>query len=315
MPPAQATLSRRQWGAEVAYDKAACIRYGCDETPCLGVSNEQLQKDLQNTVVWSGRFGTDYCFYVANWHGLLGILCCHPDHPFNRASRLLCQLVSCSLVVYGLALECGSESLWPLVMGITLFDAIYGFWLYFALSRPRFSCCGFCRDWLPCRALTVAYKGYAACTGVILTVLFFSSAMLYVLLLPDCNPQAIFRKFLDTRLRSYLVWFPMMLFMPCCGFWMRWSREFTEYQKATQIQAEQAATRGVASVGVFQSMYSDQGQPLTLMMPQYVQPQYIQPQYVEPNFGPGSRASASQAMYIAPLQAPERSPDYRAYSR
>merc|ERR1719330_2154527 len=137
--------------------------------------------------------------------------------------------------------------------------------------------------------------------------------MLYVLLLPDCDPQAIFRKFLDARLRSYLVWFPLMLLMPCCGFWMRWSREYAEYQKATQFQAEQAAAAGVASVGAFQSMYTEQGQALTLMQPQYVQPQCIQPQYVEPNFGPGAWASASQAMYTVPLQAPERSPDYRAY--
>lgn len=70
-------------------------------------SSWQLDHDLlEGRAYWSGEVFHDYAFYLSNSHILLGIIACHPMHPFTKLERLMvCCLVSMLVVFPAAALD------------------------------------------------------------------------------------------------------------------------------------------------------------------------------------------------------------------
>merc|ERR1711879_537111 len=54
---------------------------------------------MGNSYYWTGVPGYDYWFYVCNWHPLLGIFFCHPNHPWSKSLRLLMFFASLAITM------------------------------------------------------------------------------------------------------------------------------------------------------------------------------------------------------------------------
>lgn len=63
-----------------------------------------LESDLLNgRCYWSGEVIYDYAFHVANKHLFIGILACHPAHPFSKWERAVVALINSMLIVFPVA--------------------------------------------------------------------------------------------------------------------------------------------------------------------------------------------------------------------
>jgi hypothetical protein len=57
----------------------------------------KLQRDLMGSFYWSGNCCMDYCFWIMNWHPLLGICFSHAAHPWSKLDRIATLVVSVCL--------------------------------------------------------------------------------------------------------------------------------------------------------------------------------------------------------------------------
>merc|ERR1711879_130869 len=123
----------------------AQMEYGCVD----GKEEEKkdyihrLRDDLANTYWWSGNWFQDFFFFVCQWHPLIGILMCHPNHPWSKRDRIQMTVISLCLTMIpavwvGQRYE-GQKDSNPLakferttetIFLITIPDIIYGVLLY-----------------------------------------------------------------------------------------------------------------------------------------------------------------------------------------
>jgi len=82
------------------YNKAEQV----NATGCIGGEDPEkctfihkLKWDLANSYYWTGNFVRDYFFFIMQWHPLLGILMCHPNHPWTKEQRFYMFLISAGL--------------------------------------------------------------------------------------------------------------------------------------------------------------------------------------------------------------------------
>lgn len=292
------------------YDKAAQIRYGCDSTPCEGVDPHQLSNDLANTVVWSGGCCTDYLFYVSNWHAFLGIFFSHPQHPWTKVARVAAHFVSCSLLLFTTSLTCvtpeeNGEGIiptiqvsWVAIIMVTLFDIVYGLYLYH-VSVMNTLCCGYCKDNAVVAGTTRLCQCAALSSGVACGIFTLFLSMVLVLTNTSCQFEDQISLAARSRLRSYLLWFPMMLLMPCCGYVWRWQGEIQEYHKMTQLAAVEASSQAAMNMQAFPAPayggYAPQQAVYAPPQQAYMQPQAYAMHQQPPHHGP----AAGQALYAA----------------
>lgn len=234
---------------ESTYSKALHIRFGCVECPADGVERARLQKDLLNTYYWSGGFCTDYCFFVANWHPLLGIFLCHPSHPWTRGERILLLLVSFSLMFATLSLGCEehlSAKLLLLSLVVTVFEVAYTFVLYnmSVLDTYCISPSAGYIDGCICKSLRCCWrlgKWFALCQATLFACGIFVVCMTFIEN-EGCSTKKVAMQFAVSRAQSYLIWFPLYLFLPCIGFIPIWRNE--------RKKADRQAAAVAASVGM-----------------------------------------------------------------
>eukprot|EP00971_Amphidinium_carterae_P149803 2969725-Amphidinium_carterae.1 len=77
-------------------------------------SAEVIRDLLHKRAYWSGEIAHDWWFYVCNDHDFVGMLLCHPAHPYSKLERVLTFfIISAVTFVMSIALtELLSSSMW-----------------------------------------------------------------------------------------------------------------------------------------------------------------------------------------------------------
>lgn len=217
-----------------------CIEGFPEDAPFI----HKLKWDLANSYYWSGNMGYDFVFFVAQWHPWIGILCCHPNHPWTRAERLLMVIVGLSISIVPSVLisqafhdahgaEIGMKVV--TVAFVTVPSLILSVILYqMAILDGRGKCCTICGPCLRCFqqcmvGITVVIAG---------TALFCSFILLegeQALEHQAINWVKALTPLIKGQLFSQLLWFPLWILLPCqLGFLDLWHYE----DRAAVMQAQ-----------------------------------------------------------------------------
>jgi len=227
--------------------KGGQVLYGCgDGVPKDATYINRLKSDLANSYYWTGGFCQDYFFFVANWHPLVGIFACHPNHPWSKFERLEMFLISLAITMVpsaaiGAHFRNDGDSMFrmrtPLIIAfVTVPDIVFGVILYqLAIADSRCpNLCGCCLDLIKkCTIVWVAIFALAA-TGISYFILNSAKVSWAALFVPLC----------EGRLISFLTWFPVWLILPCqLGYLSLWCSERKAAEKAAAA-SEQGAKAG-----------------------------------------------------------------------
>lgn len=236
------------------YDKSDNMAFGCvggveDEDPQVCPFIYRLKWDLANSYYWSGHFVKDYFFFVMQWHPLLGLFMCHPNHPWGKPERFYMLMISAGitfipscviakavaaseeylvgdtsdaeqLAAVSEAGKKGSEMLLTILF-VTLPDTILGVLLYqLAISETRCTYCPFCIPFGKC------LMKYTLIFAVVIVAI--NLAIGYAVLSgePPVDALMVMAK---GKVVSYLTWFPIWLILPCqLGYLSLWRSEKKE---------------------------------------------------------------------------------------
>mmetsp|Transcript_28426 Transcript_28426/g.88406 ORF Transcript_28426/g.88406 Transcript_28426/m.88406 type:complete len:278 (-) Transcript_28426:140-973(-) len=223
--------------------KGGQVRYGCcDATPADSPFVNRLKSDLANSYYWTGNICLDYVFFVANWHPILGLVFCHPNHPWSKLERLEMFLISLAITLVpsaAIGAYFDEDPRWlrskhALIFAfVTVPDIVVGVVLY-QLSIADTRCpnlCGKCLDLTKkCCIVQVAFAGAV------------SVAVAYVILSQkNVSWTNLFVPLVEGRLWSFLIWFPMWLVLPCqLGFLDLWCSERRAADKKAAKESEKA---------------------------------------------------------------------------
>jgi hypothetical protein len=186
-----------------------------------------LQCELANSYYWTGRCFLDLLYFWCNWHPLLGIFLCHPNHPWTKWERFLQTLVSLALTMVPSAFigkifehDAAGRLLFTLLF-VTVPDTIIGVLLYqISIATTRSSICSCCKN---------CWKACSNCCGVIALVFGAISTLLCYNIL-QVNGQTEWKLMLGPLVQgkviSFITWFPIWLVIPCqLGFCDLWNYE------------------------------------------------------------------------------------------
>lgn len=265
------------------YDKAAQVDHaGCvggedpDECPFI----HRLKWDLANSYYWTGNFIRDYFFFVMQWHPLLGILMCHPNHPWSKLDRFYMFCISLGLtfvpsciisskvagdsdeplvtttlldpllsttpsVLYpsGQDVEHGvrkGSALVLTILFVTIPDAVIGVILY-QLAIAETRCAG----WTCCVGIGKCFMKFVLVFAVIICSV---NAGIGYLVLKDGGPlKHALQVLIMGKLYSYGTWFIIWLFLPCgLGYLSLWhSENKAAERKAAEQQGGRSNRRGL----------------------------------------------------------------------
>mmetsp|Transcript_67735 Transcript_67735/g.218859 ORF Transcript_67735/g.218859 Transcript_67735/m.218859 type:complete len:282 (-) Transcript_67735:73-918(-) len=223
------------------YDKAAAVEFGCNcgDEKDRGSTEEvgRLQRDLAGTYYWSGGVCTDFWFFVANWHPLVGIFLSHPAHPWSKTERIASTIFSVgfSLLPSALLVAVSSQSDRDDVkllggamvfVCVTLPVMIWEIALYWIAIADMF-CKGRCDCILPC---ITAFQKCCLC-GSVAIALFFAILAMIIVHFAGADIYKVFYPVISSRVQSWLVWFPIWILLPYLGFAHCWYLERKEFRK------------------------------------------------------------------------------------
>jgi len=220
-------------------------------TGCVGGIEEEdpqscpyiyrLKYDLANSYWWSGNLVKDYFFFVMQWHPLLGIFMCHPNHPWTKLHRFYMLLISAGITfpMACVAFKAGEEAAanapegaeevaregavkFLTIFGVTLPDTIIGVILYqLAIAETR---CGCCPAAIPCAKALMKYGLYIACFFVVINL-----SIGYFIIGGDDSDHTLedaLQPLITGKVWSWATWFPLWIILPCqLGYWSLWSYE------------------------------------------------------------------------------------------
>jgi len=221
------------------------MKFGCaDARPKTCPYILRLERDLANSYYWSGNFCQDYFFFVANWHPIISIFVCHPNHPWTKLTRFQMLIISLAITMVPSAVITAyfsgteyDEALRFVVIltCVTVPDVVYGVVLYqLAIGKTR--CFGqfLKRCWLAAQ--------YCCLVWVFFFVLLSMGICYAILHAVDLKLMPLFRPILEGRLYSAVIWFPIWIFLPCqLGYLSLW---YDEEKKA--LKNAQKAAEGIA---------------------------------------------------------------------
>lgn len=209
---------------------------------------------------YTGHCCADYVFHVANRHPLISCCCVHTEHPYSRVER--CTILA---IISGLTfLSCAAGNFatkavehnvggatestegfaafcltnigllcfvtLPLIVLQMILEALVTLDFTFEEAGEKAdervglgigSACGLCASLVRC------CKNCCLCYGLLLTAACVGLAEV------ACSQQGtslaeIVPAFAASRLQSWLLWFPIDFFLPCCGFLALWQGEEEE---------------------------------------------------------------------------------------
>lgn len=117
-------LSLSGQGAAYPYpEEVSAMRIGPDLFTRRRLEGSQLAALVKDFVgqraCWSGSVYHDYIFHVCNNHMFLGIVGCHPDHPYSRLERIYVLVVVSALIVFPLSaitLQLPTDGILPIIL-------------------------------------------------------------------------------------------------------------------------------------------------------------------------------------------------------
>jgi len=206
--------------------KAGQVRFGWESAAPVDAPHiHRLRSDLVNTMYWTGEVSKDYLFFVANWHPLLGMFLCHPNHPWSKRDRFLMFLISLALTLVpsamlaallhrGGVLQVG-EVLATLAF-VTLPDTVIGVLLYQLSTLDA-----------KCPLFATCVSGLQGCLAVVTLVIGVLSTIVASTILSAVGAHdfALIQPLIMGKLYSYATWFPIFLLLPCIGFAWAWRGE------------------------------------------------------------------------------------------
>lgn len=192
----------------------------------------RIQRELIRSYYWSGSCLKDYVFFVCQWHPLLGMCFSHPAHPWNKCERFLTFVLSLCLTVLPVELllheiegntELEKHSFWITLTMVTFPVMIFESLLYWISIGDIFckgkGCC--------CDALSKVFqcfKNCCLCFSVVLALAIAASS--YQLAKQyGLRGRDLIRPTLLSRTQSWILWFPINLFVPIIGFLPVWCME------------------------------------------------------------------------------------------
>lgn len=211
----------------------------------------RMQRDfLRRKRYISGTFCKDYCFYLVNYHPLLGMFFAHPQHPWSCKERVTTFIVSSALrlvpsaMVVWLIMKIDDEiednkdvlQEWYvdhlIVFGcVTMPVSMFEIFMYqlgvldtWCRGRGRGS-----RGRQFCDCLANAMKALRIfCISFALAMALMVFAMSIIIIAATEAPLgSLMKPFLLAEVQSWVVWLPLYFFMPCKGFLHRWCKERT----------------------------------------------------------------------------------------
>eukprot|EP00448_Togula_jolla_P042644 CAMPEP_0170569282 /NCGR_PEP_ID=MMETSP0224-20130122/453_1 /TAXON_ID=285029 /ORGANISM="Togula jolla, Strain CCCM 725" /LENGTH=265 /DNA_ID=CAMNT_0010891401 /DNA_START=24 /DNA_END=818 /DNA_ORIENTATION=+ len=204
------------------YHRVDHMRVGCLQEEGLPKKwKEHIQDDLLAHTYWTGNYLIDYLFFVCNWHPFIGLFLSHPGHPWSKFERFLTFLISCSLTMLPSALMLlwlghGLVGKGALFVCVSLPVMILEVILYqLAVVDTH------CDDCQCIRFLARLIKNSCLCCSLTFSI----SIVCFSGLIVTMNNEPLVdlvEPFCWARLYSWAVWFPVMFFMPCCGFCCAW---------------------------------------------------------------------------------------------
>lgn len=236
-------------------DKGAQVKVCCcspvpDDSPFINT----LKYDLANTVYWSGSLCKDCFFFICNWHAWVGLLMCHPNHPWKKLDRAMMQLISLAIClipsafiaatadhaikeldedpkydgddVAAVALKAAAKNTIlagvPLltIVFVTIPNTIYGMIMYqVAIADTR---CPHCACfWIQCKRVLWCWT---LSSGIICSIIAF--CIVTAIAGSDADWSLMLNPLLMSQVESAVIWFIILLPMPCgIGFWSRWHNE------------------------------------------------------------------------------------------
>jgi len=223
--------------------KAGQMKYGCqpyEVEPSDYIIT--LENDLANSYHWSGNFWEDYIFFVCQWHPLIGILACHPYHPWSKLERLKMFVISTAVSMVPAILVAKrvedsfpedadelkkSATLFFTLIFVTLPDIIVGVVLYqLSIANTR---CPLCTCWVTINK---------CCSNGFLCIAIAACGLSYYIL-QDTHPDEILgalKPLGKGKLYSLGTWFPIWFVLPCVGFCLVWRGEHSEALKNNNNQ-------------------------------------------------------------------------------
>lgn len=235
---------RKGWGSytECGTTKVDQIKFSWqDRVPHKSPYRNTLRYDLAMSYYWSGNFLFDFVFFVCQWHPILGIFLCHPNHPWSKMKRLSMYIISLELtMVPTMALTVREEDdNWEWIFSfVTVPNLILGLVLY-QLSIARIRCPNTCGKF---------FKYCSLCCRVSMLVvgLLLSLGCFYVVAHTEKGQpwfDMIFPLLLG-QLYYQFTWFPLWILMPCkLGFISLWCQERRAAQQAKAAGEDPDAAR------------------------------------------------------------------------
>uniref|UniRef100_A0A7R9ZZW8 Uncharacterized protein n=1 Tax=Pyrodinium bahamense TaxID=73915 RepID=A0A7R9ZZW8_9DINO len=221
--------------------KAGQMKCGCEEgTEEDAPYFHRLQWDLANSYYWTGEYMSDFVFFVKQWHPLIGMFLCHPNHPWDKKERLMMFLASLALTMVPSAYIADKhpdhKQVWTVFL-ISIPDTIAGVVLYqLSILETR----GFCRMCACCwQVFTHANILCLLAVGALATYLSYRA------LGPDVHWSEMLKPLIIGKAISYLAWFPLWWLLPCqLGFRSLWN-----YEQAEEAKRRQGSMRASSYVG------------------------------------------------------------------
>eukprot|EP00929_Paragymnodinium_shiwhaense_P098696 TRINITY_DN6018_c0_g1_i1.p1 TRINITY_DN6018_c0_g1~~TRINITY_DN6018_c0_g1_i1.p1 ORF type:complete len:281 (-),score=13.67 TRINITY_DN6018_c0_g1_i1:193-1035(-) len=230
------------------------MRLGCGHRQKLRDCSHihTLKYELARSYYWSGFFWQDYWYFVMNWHPLLSIFFCHPDHPWKKCQKFfmlviqisITELPLLSLAVYNRARPVDHDLLLVeylrehnekllIFLGVTIPNIFLGVLLnQCAVGGTRCPCC---LQFFRCftKFLIMICLWFSCVLAVF--------AMLLTLGKEDLAMENFFRRIAQSQLQYHAVWFPVCFLMPChLGFYSGWSAS----RRKLQLDPEFTPTKG-----------------------------------------------------------------------
>jgi len=217
----------------------------CGGAPADAPYIQRLRSELANSYYWSGSCIKDYLFFVCNWHPMLGMLFCHPNHPWTKTERVLMFAISLAISIIPSAVIASSvsnaaASTSATLLFVTLPNIIVGVVLYQLSIADTRQACVFC---VPCLKL---FKNCCMCFTLVIGLA--ATGISYTIMTSENeHPEwdRMVRPLIMGQVYSAVTWFPLWLLIPCqLGFLSLWCAE----SKALNAdkEEEQAALTGTA---------------------------------------------------------------------
>lgn len=217
---------------EPGKSKELMIGCCCGRDPECSYINT-LKTELANSYYWSGVCLIDYFFFICQWHPLVGVFLCHPNHPWSKKERFLMILISLSITMVPSAFIGKAFAEDPvanklfIILFVTVPDALSGVILYQLSIAETRRCCSacalccipiqYCLGWIQSCLMCVALFMGGVSTLICYSTLTVNGVTQWKVML---SPLAFG---IGT---SWITWFPLWFILPFeLGFVSNWCAE------------------------------------------------------------------------------------------